>query len=161
SAEPWLSVTAMAWLADGSGLVLTGRDLDTKLFQIWFVSYPDGKARRITNDLSGYAGVSLTADGKTLYSVQSARATNLWVAPLNDSEAANQITFEAGKDEGLSGLSWTPDGRIVYSARISGVTDIWIINNDGHDSVQLTRNAGRNFYPNVTSDGRYVVFISD
>jgi serine/threonine protein kinase len=161
AAEPWLQVTALSWLADGSGLVLTGRDTETKLFQVWLVSYPDGKARRITNDLSSYASVSLTADGNTLVSVQNARVTSLWVAPNGNSDLATKITFETGKDEGLSGLSWTPDGRIVHTERNSGATDLWVVNSDGRNLAQLTMNAGRNFYPNVTPDGRFIAFISD
>jgi len=159
--DPWLNVTALSWLSDGTGLVLTGRDVETKLFQLWFVSYPDGKTRRITNDLSSYAGVSLTADGKTLASVQSARSTSLWLAPNGDADAATKITFETGKDEGLSGLTWTADGQIVHTERSSGATDLWMIDKTGRTNTQLTRNAGRNFYPSVTPDGRFIVFISD
>ncbi len=158
---PWLSITALAWLSDGSGLILTGRDLETKLFQVWLIGYPDGKSRRITNDLSSYAAVSTTSDGKTLVSVQSARSTGLWVAPNGNADQANRISFETGKDEGLSGLSWTPDGRIVHTERNSGTTDLWIIDSDGRKNVQLTMNAGRNYFPKVTPDGRYIVFISD
>jgi Tol biopolymer transport system component len=36
-----------------------------------------------------------------------------------------------------------------------------MINKDGTDITQLTRNAGTNYYPNVTPDGRYIVFVSD
>jgi serine/threonine protein kinase/Tol biopolymer transport system component len=159
--DPFLQVTSIAWLSDGSGLVLTARDVETKLFQVWYVGYPDGKARKVTNDLSSYAGVSLTADGRTLVSVQSARSTNLWVVPNGNAELASKITFETGKDEGLSGLSWTPDGRIVHTERTGGATDLWIVGKDGQNNTQLTRNAGKNFHPAVTADGRYIVFISD
>lgn len=159
--DPFLNVTSIAWLSDGSGLVLTARDTETKLFQVWYVAYPDGRPRRITNDLSSYAGVSLTADGKTLVSVQSARVTNLWVAPNGNAEAANKITYETGKDEGLSGLTWTPNGSIVHTQRNAGSTDLWIVGKDGQNNTQLTRSAGRNFYPTVSPDGRYIVFISD
>lgn len=159
--EPFMSLTSICWVGDGTGLVMAGRDLDTKLYQIWYISYPDGKSRRITNDLSSYAGVSVTADGKSLVSVQSARVSSLWTAINGDAESATKITSDTGKDEGLSGLSWTADGRIVHTARISGVQDLWVINKDGSSNTQVTRNAGRNFYPTVTPDGRYIVFISD
>src|SRR4029079_6943561 len=59
------------------------------------------------------------------------------------------------------GLCWTPDGRIVHTERNSGTTDLWIIDSDGRNNVQLTMNAGRNYFPKVTPDGRYIVFISD
>ena len=161
SNDTWLTLTSLSWIPDGSGLILTGRDPETRLFQIWLVSYPDGKRRRITNDLSSYGSASITADGKTLVSVQSARTSNLWVAPDGNADAATKITFDTGKDEGLSGLSWTPDGHIVHTQRNAGATDLWMINKDGTDITQLTRNAGTNYYPNVTPDGRYIVFVSD
>lgn len=161
SQDVWLTMTALSWLPDGSGLILTGRDPETRLYQIWLIGYPDGKKRRITNDLSSYGGASVTADGKTLASVQSVRTSNLWVAPDGKADAATKITFDTGKDEGLSGLSWTPDGRIVHTQRNAGAIDLWIINRDGTGSTQLTKNAGQNFYPNVTPDGRYIVFVSD
>jgi Tol biopolymer transport system component len=160
-AEPWFSVFRINWLPDGSGLVVNGRDLETKLLQIWLVSYPDGKARRVTNDLSSYRGVSLTADGKTLASIQGALLTNLWIAPSGDANLAQKVTFETGKDGGLAGLDWTPDGKIVYTAKGVGTTDLWIVDRNGGNSRQLTFTAGSNSYPCVTSDARYIVFVSD
>ncbi|HEY6805706.1 MAG TPA: protein kinase [Pyrinomonadaceae bacterium] len=159
--DEWLTITSVAWLADSSGLILTGRDVDTKFSQLWFVEYPGGKRRRITNDLESYVGVSLTADGNTLISIQIERVTNLWVAPNGDANLAKKITFEAGRDEGLSGLDCGPDGRLVYTVRLVAQADLWTSDPDGSNAKQLTFNAGRNFYPNITSDGRYIVFISD
>ena len=154
-------MTSIAWLPDGTGLVLAARDLETKLFQLWLVSYPNGTTRRITNDLSSYTNVSLTADGKTLVSVQNARVSSLWVAPNGNADLATKITFETGKSEGLSGLEWTPDGRIIHTEVNAGTTDLWVVNGDGRNNIQLTTNAGKNFFPSVTPDGRYIVFISD
>ncbi|MGH9908502.1 MAG: protein kinase domain-containing protein [Pyrinomonadaceae bacterium] len=159
--QPWLSIHAMAWLTDGSGLLLAARDLDTRLSQVWMCSYPEGKVRRVTNDLSAYTGASLTADGKTLASVQGERLSNLWVVPGGDASLARRITFDVGKDEGLEGLSWTPDGSIVYSSRAMGTWDLWIVNQDGSNSRQLTFSAGNNNFPSVSPDGRYIVFVSD
>jgi Tol biopolymer transport system component len=105
--------------------------------------------------------VSLTADGKTIVSVQSARTSNLWVAPGGNADEGSKITFDSGRDEGLSGIAWTTDGRILHSERISGETDIWSINSDGSGLTQITKNSGRNFYPVVSHDGRYIIFISD
>ncbi len=157
----WLSLPGVTWLPDGSALLLAGRDSETKLLQIWLLSYPDGKLRRITNDLSRYVGVSLTADGKTLASVQSDHLSNIWAMTADDPRSAKRLTFEAGKYDGYIGLSWTPDGRIIYNSRASGYWDLWIVNEDGTNNRQLTFNARNNLTPSVTADGRYVVFVSD
>jgi serine/threonine protein kinase/Tol biopolymer transport system component len=160
-AEQWLNFSALTWLSDGSGLVVAARDLETKLAQVWLITYPDGKRRRITNDVNSYVGASLTADGKSLFSIQLARTTALWLAPNGDANLVKKITNDVGKDEGLSGLDYTPDGKIVYTVRLVAEQDIWMCDADGTNARQLTANAGRNFYPTVNPDGRYIVFVSD
>ena len=156
----WLRLRGVAWLPDGSGLVVSGRDLDTQLSQIWLISYPDGQPRRVTNDLSNYQGLSLSADGLSAVSTQQIVLSNLWVASLKDVKTSIRITSEVGIDEGLSGVAWVPDGRIVYTTRIRDTQDLWIINRDGSEKRQLTFNAQVNHSPIVSPDGRYIVFVS-
>ncbi len=155
----WLSLYGITWVPDGSGLLLAARALETKLLQIWLLSYPDGKLRRITNDLSSYLGVSVTADGKTLASVQAELLSNIWTIPTGNISAARRLTF--GRDDGYIGLASTSDGRIVYSSRTSGRWDLWIVNEDGTNNRQLTFNARDNLTLSVTADSRYVVFVSN
>ncbi|MGC2234777.1 MAG: protein kinase [Pyrinomonadaceae bacterium] len=156
----WLGVGGIAWLPDGSGLIVSGRDHDTKLLQLWHMTYPDGKLRRITNDLNSYQGVSLTADGNRIISIQEERLSNIWVGP-NDGASLARVTFEKGKDEGVGGIAWTGDGKIVYNVKAGGTLDLWIVNQDGSDNRQLTFNARSNFSPSVSPDNRYIIFISD
>ena len=160
ASPPWLRVTGLTWLPDGSGLLLSGRDLETKLSQIWFISYPDGKLHRITNDLSSYQGLSLTADGKTAVSVQQNWLSNIWTAPDTDDGVARKITSEVGRDEGMSGVASTPNG-IVYTTRITGTQDLWFVNKNGSENRQLTFNVKSNFSPTASPDGRFIVFVSD
>ncbi|MET0754245.1 MAG: protein kinase [Pyrinomonadaceae bacterium] len=158
---PWLRVSGIAWLPDSSGLILSGRDLETKLSQLWLVTYPEGKIKRITNDLNSYLGVSLTADGRTISSIQYERLSNIWSGAREDGSLARQITFDKDKDEGMSGIALAPDGKIVYTAKITGTLDLWTINADGSGKRQLTFKARSNFSPVVSPDNRYVVFVSD
>ena len=70
----------LVWLPDDSGVVFTS-PVNTMSFnsQIWEVTYPDGEARRMTNDLNYYSGASITADGNTLATVQWSVHSSLWV----------------------------------------------------------------------------------
>lgn len=158
---PWLRVNGIAWLPDSSGLILSGRDLETKLSQLWLIAYPEGKVKRITNDLNSYLGASLTADGKTIVSIQYERLSNIWSTSGQDERLTRQISFDKDKDEGMSGIALTPEGKIVYTAKITGTLDLWITNPDGSGKRQLTFNARSNFSPVVSPDNRYVVFVSD
>jgi serine/threonine protein kinase/sugar lactone lactonase YvrE len=159
SSHQWLQVGRLAWLDDGSGLIITAAER-FGLFQIWHLSYPGGEARRITNDESkNYRGVSLTTDASLLATTQKDEQSSIWIAPDGDLRRAQRIT--RGRYEGLYGLAWTPDGRIVYHSFASGNEDIWIMNADGSNQSQLTVNPGTDDdCCEVSPDGRYLVFRS-
>ena len=158
--QKWLGIGRVIWVNGGSGLVMTAADQATRLAQIWYLSYPGGALRRITNDLNNYSGVSLNEESNILVTVQADRLSSIWVAPDGDSDRARQLTSGAGRYEGASGISWSPDGKIIYSATVNGNPDIWIMDADGTNRKQLTYNAGFNLFPTVSPDGRHIVFSS-
>jgi serine/threonine protein kinase len=159
TSQKWdqLNIGRVAWLADGSGLLLTVSDQPGDLPQIWQLPYPVGEARRIVNDLDGYSDLTVTADSSVLATVRTNRFVNIWVGPSEDSRRAGQITSGTERDDGLAGLDWTPDGKIVYRSQAGGA-HIWIMGADGSGSKQLLPFAAAN--PSVTADGHYVVWTS-
>ncbi len=159
--QQWLRMTGLTWLPDGSGLLLSGRDPNTQLSQIWSMSYPDGKLTRVTNDLSSYQGLSITGDGNAVVSIQESRLSNIWIGDAPDAGDARKITSDVGKDDGLSGIALVPDGRVVYTTRTTGSQDLWIVDPDGRNNRQLTFDQGSHFHPAVSPDGKQIVFVSD
>jgi serine/threonine protein kinase/Tol biopolymer transport system component len=160
SSQRWFSLGQLAWLADGSGLIFTASDQALVApQQLWYISYPGGEARRITNDLNDYRGVSLTADNTALVTVPVEVFSSVWLTPDGDASRAAQIT--SNKYDGLSGIAFAPDGRVVYTSRAGNKPNLWIVNADGTGRKQLTADAHINFAPTVSPDGRYVVFVSD
>jgi len=153
----WFGVTRVVWLKDGSGMLVTAAEESVSPTQIWYVSYPEGEAQRVTNDSNDYRDLSLTVDSRTLVSVQHSRLVTMWIAPNGDSARATQITSGVGW---TYGLAWIPDNRIVYSTMASGKLDLWSMGSDGVDKTQLTNDAGSNYHPAVSSDGRYIFFSS-
>ncbi len=155
----WSNVETVAWLEDGSGLVLNAADRGTRSKQIWHLSYPDGEARKITNDLNDYHKISLAADSGSLITVAKETFSSIWITPMGHAAAAKQIT--TSRSDGRYGLSWTPDDRIVFVSDAGGNLDIWISDQDGRNQTQLTTNPRMDRTPSVSPDGRYIVFISD
>jgi Tol biopolymer transport system component/DNA-binding winged helix-turn-helix (wHTH) protein len=157
--QGWLGpVERVAWLKDGSGLIVIANPDVTTGSQIYHVSYPSGEVRRITNDLSGYGTHSLTlaADSASLVAVQEETTSKIWVmAPNEDASRARQIA-----NGRLSG-SWTPDGRIVFPKKTGDNRDLWVMDQDGTNQKQLTADPSWEAYPMFSPDGRYVVFNSD
>jgi len=159
ASQRWIDVEQVAWLSDGSGLIMTAIDEGQGPAQIWHLSYPSGEARRITNDVNNYGGISITADSQNLVSVQFELHTNLWMVPDGEISQAKQITTD--RHEVYRFLAWTPDGKILYPSSVSGHRDIWIMEADGTGQKQLTENAHENIHPAASPDGRYIVLSSN
>lgn len=155
--QKWAGIKGLAWYSDGSGLIMTAKERLESYPQLWFLSYPDGEARQISNDVNGYNNVSITADSSALVSVQEDKLFNIWLVTNDGNNNARKIT--ANKYEGY-GLSWTPDGRIVYVSMESQNYDIWIMDKDGSNKKQLTTSASDEILPSVSADGKYVLYTS-
>ena len=144
------------------------------------MDYPSGAVHGITNDLNDYSVVSVTADSKSLVTVQHEANFNVWVTPVNpsalssppregpaiDRSPARQITSGGTKLDGSQGLAWLPDGRLSYSSMASGSYDVWIMQADGSGQKQLTSAIQGSIYhthnpQSASPDGKYIVFISD
>src|SRR5208282_460121 len=84
-----MAVNALAWLPDSSGLFFIGAEKSTGLSpQIWFQPYPAGEPFKVSNDLSWYLSLSVTADGRALVTTQQRPSATVFVgdspAVLND-----------------------------------------------------------------------------
>jgi serine/threonine protein kinase/Tol biopolymer transport system component len=150
----WGNIDQIAWLRDGSGFLMAAADRSTGWFhQIWFISYPDGQARRITNDPNNYMGASLSRDSSVLLTLQTDWLSSIWAAPEGDSSRTVPIT--TGKYEGLAGIAWAKGGKIVYGTRDY---DIWVMDEDGSHQRLLTVDEHTNRSPAVSPDGRVIFF---
>ena len=161
STDRWSFAARLEWLPDMSGLLAVAGD-SAAAAQVWAISYPEGKARRITNDLAAYRAIGLTADGKKFSTIQAAGLVNLWVVPEGDAKKAIRLpTGNIGfYSSAGSNTDWMADGRIVFVSNEGAHPDIWLTNTDGGDRKQLTANGDANFNPTVSPDGRYIVYTS-
>lgn len=158
TSKRWNYVGQPAWLADGSGLLVTARESATDPQQVWHVVLKSGAATRITHDLNDYHSLSLTGDASRLAAVQDHSVSTFWVAPEGDAGRAKQIASDIGW---IQEMAWTPDGRIVYRSNAGGSAEIWVMNADGSNPKQLTVDARVSRGLTVSPDGRYIFFASD
>jgi Tol biopolymer transport system component len=160
TAQRWTGVGRVAWRGpQGNDLLINALDHSLGLYQIWLISMTEGNARRVTNDLSDYRDLSLTADAGILAATQSDQLSSLWSVETATAEGARQIT--SGKFDGYYGLAWMPDGQVIYSSSNGSNHDVWQMDGGGRDQRQLTVDARSNVWPTVSPDGRYIVFTSD
>ncbi|MBL8189824.1 MAG: PD40 domain-containing protein [Acidobacteria bacterium] len=166
--QTWTTIGQIAWLGDGSGLVFSAWRRTSAVYgdQLYLLTYPKGEMRRVTDDMTSYEGISVSADSGLLVSRRSDRISSIWVVPerggVFDASAASQIKSGFGDNysERL-GLDWTPDGRLLFAAHASGNLDVWSTSSDGKQQRQLTRDGQADLMPVSSPDGRYVLFVSE
>jgi Tol biopolymer transport system component len=161
----WAGVGRVSWLRDQGGLIFSAAEKGSSVAQIWFLPYPSGSLRKITNDLNDYREMSLTDDSRALVAIQAEAQVNVWLSSIDagvNVARVRQITDGIGQNNGVGGLTWLPDGRVVYASRATGSQDIWLMDQDGKNQKQLTTAETRaDRYPAVSPDGRYIVFVSN
>ena len=164
--QSWVVPRRVNWLPDGSGIIFAssqagGPSLNS---QLWEVSYPQGKARRITNDLNLYVDETVTSDGRAIVTVQTAILANLWVTSTSETahpQGAKQITSGPNLANGYLGLSWMPDGRILYGYYDRGEARLATISPDGSKSADLQFPPGFYDSSSACSNRRTIVFRAD
>jgi eukaryotic-like serine/threonine-protein kinase len=158
--QRWAGVGRSAWFADGSGIAVIARESALDDLQIWQVSYPEGAARRITNDLNSYGvfSLTLTADSRTLVALHLETTANIWIAPDGDAKRARAVTSRKGVQD--RGCEWTPDGHVVFTSNVGGGNRLWLMNADGTGQKPLTDARDLAGEAQVSPDGRYIFFTS-
>src|SRR5215203_3507734 len=151
SDERWFHIHSLVWMPDQGGIILSGRKKLNEENPLWQINYPGGETRQLTEGLTRFAHLSLTADGKHLLASQTILNTYLSIAPANASSEFRRL------DSAFYGLTWLPDGKIVYSSHINN-DNLWMINSDGTEHRQLTFGDAGYLNPVASSDGRYIFY---
>jgi eukaryotic-like serine/threonine-protein kinase len=141
------------WMPDGKGLVVLGQLPYAAQWQIFFVSYPDGKLTTVTRDTNSYVDLSLSADGRTAAATSRQAHVVQSVLTLGAS-TSQERQFGSGSLNDM--VSWTRDGKLVMSAAAGGLS--LVDPGTGSQSPFASQALAPNF-ARVCGDGR-VVFTS-
>ena len=143
--SPSAAILGLAWL-DAHALVLNQVEAEGQPAQLWRMAYPSGTPSRLTNDLSRYVGVSLTADRRSLVTAQYSSRTSIWVGDGNGARGEESLTIE--RSRGV--VRWAGE-RLLYMTE-GGITTAMP---GGGTPLEILPRA---VFPSATSDGRTIVF---
>jgi len=151
-----MDLSSPVWLPDQSGIlvVASGRDSNFNRSQVGMISYPQGVYRPITNDTNSYPSISLSADGKTIATVQSQYVGTLQTASYDGAVAGKPTTISSRPP--TSWFGWTPDDKLLVEQE----SGIFQMNADGSNRAPLLHDDIPSFIPISCDHGRYVIFAS-
>ena len=151
------------WMPNGKSIVALAKTTADSPLQIWQISYPEGKAKRITNDLLEYSGLNVSSDGSFVLTNERSRTFNLSLIDAANGNITEKLTNATSILYGFNGLSWGPDGnRIAYAQTIGSVGNLWIYDVESKENRQITFEKDKSDrYPTITADGKSVIFLSN
>jgi eukaryotic-like serine/threonine-protein kinase len=142
------------WLPNGKGLLAIYQDPSTHYSrnQIGFISYPGGQFHAVTKDTNNYRSLTLSADAKTLATVQQRTLRSFYVFPAAGA-GATLPSPALSNEKDFGSFAWAASGGFY----LAGLNDLMRISPDGSNKTVLLSNVGI-FGVNPCADGRSIVF---
>jgi serine/threonine protein kinase len=110
SLSPLIWLSNLRWTPAAKGFFATRWSVRHPIEQLSLLSYPGGDLRQITNDLSDYSAISLTADGNTIATTQGRKNDRFGELSLADPSHLQEHQIS-----GLSRFAWLDDSTILAS----------------------------------------------
>jgi serine/threonine protein kinase/Tol biopolymer transport system component len=148
------AVFEMTWSSRGDGLFVIYQQKGPNYGrrQIGYVALADGQLRPISRDTNSYATLSLSADGKTLATVQRKVVSDFYVLPTEGSSSA-AITPLGSTGEHIKFFNWTPDGSLLTS----DPSQLVRMDANGNNPSQLVSDPAASML-SLSPCGGYIVF---
>lgn len=150
------------WSPDGSTIIYNRRVGDERLYEIRMVNADGTGDRSVLRDeeLNSYAQIS--PDGRFIvfdkWQDNDEENGEIHLMPLAGGEIV-RLTENSVYD---GYPAWFPDGeRIAYASEVDEVFKLFSVRVDGTGRRQLTFGPGSDARPNVSKDGRRIVFNRD
>ncbi len=147
----------LAWVPDGSGLLVNYRDRTSGSTnrQIGFLSYPDGRFQSLTNDIHGYRTLNISADGKAMVSLQQQQSDSVHVQPVVGNGSALQVPGVPNQAI-VNGVGWDSNGSLIVTTS----TSLLRLSLDGSQQTTLLSDPGASMtWPSVCRNGGPIVFV--
>ena len=146
----------MEWSLAGDGVFITYQQKGANLGrnQIGFVPFSSGKVIPISRDTNNYSTLTLSADRKTLATVQQKAASNFYVLPGDGSTSPSVSPFVSDGEQ-IRRFNWTADGSLL-TADVSR-----LVRRDaaGKNPVQLVNDPGAGILGLAAYGAQYIALV--
>jgi eukaryotic-like serine/threonine-protein kinase len=154
--ESWYDISRVAWLADGSGLVVSAAPTPGAPWQLHLLAYPGGEVRKITNDPHNYTLISGARDSSLFLTLNIEDDSSIW--QVSATGGGQPDVMGVAERKGVSEILWDGVGKFFYTISDGTHTNLWV-QEPGASLRQLTFEAD-NFKPALSDDRRHIVFVS-
>lgn len=128
---------------------------------IYVMPQKGGKLQQVTEHTPSYWHGWTPDDQAVIYVAQREGSDqyNFYQKPIKGGEEV-QLT-DIGPGEHVDGCEYAPDGSwIYYNGNHTGTMQIWRMKPDGSEREQLTFDETNDWFPHVSPDGQWLVYLS-
>ena len=145
----------LKWSPDGRTLfaMYSQRGANLLRSQIGFFSGTGGDIEPITRDTNGYAGLTLSADGRTLATVLTKRLANIYILTAAGNGAGETIPLLSQAND-INEFNWTADGNLLAT----GSGRLLKLGVDGKNQTQLLADSSAAMFTPSACGANYFVF---
>jgi len=128
---------------------------------VYVLPLKGGNPKIVTENTPSYWHGWSTDNKQVLYVAQR-NGIPLYNIYRNSIRGGNEVALTDIKaGEHVDGCEYSPDGRYIwYNGSHSGKMHLWRMNADGSGRVEMTDNEYNDWFPHVSPDGKWVVFLS-
>jgi eukaryotic-like serine/threonine-protein kinase len=146
------SPSDIQWLPGGLLILYQSTGSQFNRQQIGFLPLDGGPLQPITRDTSRYDTLTISADGKTLASVQQKLTQNLYILPGAGSQSADFKALALGEQVG--GFNWTSDGGLL----LGDGSRLLRAAMDGNSQTQLIHDPATAVFDFSTCGSDHIIF---
>lgn len=150
-----------AWSPDGKRIACYAYHDGRKTWSIHAMNKDGSNRQRLTHAKNKWdSAPAWSPDGKKIAfgraypDAGSVWNHEIWTMNADGSDQLQLTSLDGGAP------SFTPDGRIVFHST-PNTSEIFIADQDGSNKKQLTNNESEDWHPEVSPDGKEIVFMSD
>jgi len=148
-------ITSAVWLAGKTSVLMSLREINGEIRQLWQYTPASGELRRVTNDENSYRALSISRDGKTVVTNIENVITSAMTAD-DDKYNFKPLPINVAR---MGWIGSAADGRFVVLGTSNGVESISVMDADGGNLRQITQGTdGIWLTPRISLNGRSVTF---
>jgi TolB protein len=128
---------------------------------VWVLPITGGEPKLITEETPSYFHGWAPNNREVVYVAQRGgkKVYNIYRKPIDGGEEVALTDIKTG--EHVDGCEYSPDGKyIYYNGNHTGTMQIWRMRPDGTGREQLTFDEYNDWFPHISPDGKWVLFIS-
>lgn len=156
--KPFVWLSGIKWLADGSGFVATATEEEPVNDKLYFISYPDGQIEKLSNSTDIFFRVSFTQNGQSLLTTQIDLDSSIWL--ISADNAFDAKLFKPTNVQSIRDLAFLSNKELLYTSISGDNYGIWRKKIDDDFPQLLLSNKEVNKTPTVSADGQYIFFVS-